>query len=112
MSDYIGLIVEGDGEATAAPLLVRRILHEQLQRYNLNLKAFDAHGQGNLTTPGGLERFLELLRRNRDCRAVLVLLDAEDDHVDCPITFARALAVRAQSLQLDKPIAIVCAVCE
>lgn len=112
MADHIDLIVEGNGEVKAAPLLVRRILHEQLQRYDLRLNVYTARGNGNLTRKGGLEKFLELSRRDSACKAILVLIDAEDDHVQCPVTFARELAQRAQVLRLHKPVAIVCAVCE
>jgi hypothetical protein len=109
----IYLIVEGDGEREAAPLLMRRLLGELHKRYEFNkITAYNAHGNGNITVPGGLERFLELTRRQPDCMGVVVLLDAEQEHVKCPPGLACGLSKRARSLGLPFPVVVVCAVCE
>jgi hypothetical protein len=108
----IYLIVEGDGEVDAAPELMRRLLYEQFQRFEFVLKPINAHGCGNIDTPGGLERFLELTRRAPNCSGVIVLRDAEREHQACPPGLAGALAQRAANLQLPFPVVIVCATCE
>lgn len=109
------MIVEGHGEVEAAPLLIRRLLHEQFQRYDLEIKKpFNAHSNSNILKPGGLENFLELARRAVDpcCQGLIVLLDAEREHHDCPPNLAVSLARRTARLGLPFPVAIVCANCE
>lgn len=113
MRDTIFSVVEGDGEETAAPELVRRILYEHAQHYEIKVhKSYNAHGRNNIAKPGGLEKFLNLNRSRPDCAAMIVLLDAERDDVDCPPCLAGQLAQRARELKLPFPIAIVCAACE
>lgn len=102
-------IVEGDGEETAVPLLLRRILHEIHHRYDFQIEPINAHGNTTLVT--SLERFLEHTRRKPDCRGVLILLDAET-LATCSRDLAYQLAQRAQKLGLPFPVAVVCATCE
>ena len=109
----IYLIVEGDGEVQAVPELIRRILYEKFNRYDVVLaKPYNAHGNGNLTVVGGLERFLGLTRRQSDCIGVLALLDAEEEHLKCPPSLILQLARRTRKLRLPFPAVVVCAVCE
>lgn len=111
MNEAIYLIVEGDGEVEAAPELVRRLLYEKFQRFDLKLnRPYNAHGCDNLEKY--LENFLELARRAPDCKGVVILRDAEREHQACPPALAQALARRAQSLQLSFPVVVVCANCE
>lgn len=113
MRNKFYLIVEGMGEETAAPLLIRRILHEKLERYEFMIaRPYVAKGKGSLTVTGGLEYYLENLRTEEDCAALLILLDAEKEDVDCPPRLARNLAERSRLLNLPFPVAIVVAVCE
>lgn len=110
MADTLYLIVEGDGDERVAPVLVRRILHDRHQEYDFRLHAYNAHGADNLTKQ--LERFLELTRKQPDCVGVLVLRDAEREHVACPPGLGCELARRARVLKLPFPVAVVCATCE
>jgi len=113
VNDAIYLIVEGDGEKEAAPALIRRLLQDYLGRSEFTrFKPLNAHGISNLVPSGGLERFLELTRRVTDCKGVVVLLDAEREHRDCPRDLAVSLATRARELGLPFPVVIVCACCE
>lgn len=112
MADVIYAIVEGDGEYKAVPALIRRILHDQLYNYDYDIKALNAKGRGNLTVDGGLERFLDLTRLYKDCRGVVIVIDAEKDDQNCPVTLANSLSKRAASLGLPFPVAVVVAVCE
>lgn len=51
-------IVEGDGEKEAVPLLLRRVLHERLMMYDVNvLRPIITNGKGNLLRK--LEKFLD-----------------------------------------------------
>lgn len=106
------IVVEGHGEVKAAPLLVRRILAERFARFDFSIKATRALGRGDLTRQGGIEYFLEFARRDSECSATLLLIDAEKSDVACPPSLALTLADRARVLNLPFPVAIVCAVCE
>jgi hypothetical protein len=107
------MIVEGMGEETALPLLVRRILFERLTAYQFQLaRPFVAKGKGSLTINGGLEYYLESLRAEQDCAAALILVDAEAEDLACPPKLARGFAERSRKSGLPFPIAIVVAVCE
>lgn len=99
-------IIEGDGEVTAVPKLLYRIL-QQLNRYDIHVsRPKNAHGRSNLTVAGGLEKFIRLAAKDPDCGAILVLLDAEND---CPKDLARNLSERSNALGINVPIVIVCA---
>ena len=99
-------IVEGDGEVTAVPALLGRLLKE-MERYDVYVgQPKNAHGNGNLTREGGIERFVALASVERDCGAVLVLLDAEDE---CAKDLAYKLAQRVMSSGTKFPVVIVCA---
>jgi hypothetical protein len=113
VSDSIYVIAEGDGEVAAAPELIRRLMYEYLNRFEFQVPpARNANGRGNLIRSGGLERFLERLRRASDCRGVIILLDAELEYRDCPPELAIGLAQRSAVLGLPFPVVVVCAVCE
>jgi hypothetical protein len=106
------LLVEGDGEVEAGRELIRRVLYEQLSRFNFELEVGNAQGNGNITTPGGIEKLLERTRRLPGCKGVIVLLDAEKDHQECPPALARELAKRAEALGLPFSVVVACANCE
>ena len=73
-------IVEGPGDEVAAPVLLRRILHERIGRYDLDvLKPLTAKGRGALIKR--LEDLLGLAAATDGCSGILVLLDADRD---CP----------------------------
>lgn len=98
-------IVEGDGEIEAVPVLLRRILQERCQRYDMQVaKPPNAGGKGNLVRD--LERYLQYAVRTPRCRGVLVLLDGHDD---CPKDLALELSKRAEGVRPSVPIVIVCA---
>lgn len=106
MNQQIIAIVEGAGEESAVPSLIRRILWERLQRYDIEIpraKVKVANGKENLI--GKFEEFIEYAMED-GCAAILVLLDADED---CPVELASDLAARASALNAQVPIAIVCA---
>lgn len=106
-------VVEGDGDETAAPHLIRRIFHEYLERFDLKVgKALNANGRDNLLKPDGIERFLKYTKIKTDCAGVLVLIDTERESLSCPPDLADDLAGRARRLNLPFPVAVVCATCE
>ena len=109
----LAIIVEGDGEESAAPALVRRIL-ELRNRYDLyhNIQPLNTKGRGNLVVENGLEKFLRTARKLPDCTGIIVLLDAEKENRACPPDLALSLSQRARQVGLQIPVVIVCAVCE
>lgn len=110
-------IVEGDGEVTALPVLLRRLLHDEWQRYDWEiLQPKNAHGCGGLTTPNGIERFIEYALLEPECDGVLVLIDGDavqrlpegqKPESDCSPAFARVLAQRVRALGPRVPVVIV-----
>lgn len=106
MNRTIGLLVSGHCEVAAVPILARRLLHEQLDVYDVRLATPIRKMENQLLQRGSdlLERTIERLRRRHD--AILVLIDLEDD---CPAEFAPVLQARCEAACPDKPIAFVAA---
>ena len=102
---FIVPIVEGPGDVAAVPELVRRILHERNDRYDIGvLRPKMAKGKGGLIRR--LEDFLGYATITDGCAAILVLLDADDD---CPKELGFELAGRAGAAAVSIPTAVVCA---
>ncbi len=102
MSKLLVPIVEGDGDAKAVPLLLRRILHEHLQAYDWEVGTPKrAHSLPTLRRK--LANYLRYARLE-GASAVLILLDLDDG---CPAQEARNLA--AQVGYHTMPVAIVLA---
>ena len=97
-------IVEGPGDESAAPILLRRILFERLGRFDFEVKRpKKAKDKGALVKR--LENFLVYARNTPGCAAILVLLDADKD---CPRELGSELARRARAIAVGVPTAIVC----
>ena len=95
-------IVEGPGDKTSVPSLVRRILYERLERYDIVVSQSKvAHTKSKLLVK--LEKFLEYALLE-NCAAILVILDADDQ---CPLEQTEDLVERATGLSLNVPVAIV-----
>ena len=107
MPRYIVPVVEGIGERSAVPELLRRLLYERMGLYDYVVgKTVSAKGSGNLTRR--IESFIEYaLESNPD--AILVIRDSDDE---CPRDLAKGLADRCIALDTRTPVAVVCAVRE
>lgn len=102
---YIVPIVEGRGEMEAAPVLLRRILYERRDHYDVNvLPPKNANGKGRLVRR--FEDFLRYAASEDHCAGILVLLDSDED---CPVELGTELASRASSINLYVPTVVVCA---
>ena len=102
-------IVEGPGEVEAVPALLWRLLTE-MERYDIQVgDAQNAHGCGNLTVPGGVEKFVGNAWTKRDCGAVLILMDAEEQ---CAMQLATDFSKRIRAMGVRFPVATVIAKCE
>jgi hypothetical protein len=102
-----GCIVEGDGEADAVRVLIRRITERIDPSIEVRVGIVIRRPRGRLLRLGQLERDIELVARTigRD-GAVLVLLDADDD---CPAELGRSLLERAQAEHADIAVSVVVA---
>lgn len=112
-------IVEGPGDVQAVPILLRRILGETLGvRQWQVLKPISTEGCGNMTKPGGIERFVLRAQKEPGCSAVVIMIDGDAAEKlpqgqrlpdDCPPAFACWLSRRIQAIAPDIPVVIVIA---
>ncbi len=73
-------IVEGDGEDRAVPVLIRRIASEILHRDDIRVETIRVRRDKFLNRVEERRRVFQLAAaRSGDSRAILVLLDADDD---------------------------------
>lgn len=106
----LGLVVEGDGEVGALPILVRRHLHENREIFDLGVeKPKNSKGRGNLEAPGGVERYSQYAALPDEVCGVLVLCDSDSDRV---CEFGPELHERASAAVLGKPVIVTLAVKE
>ncbi len=100
-------IVEGHGDVAAVRVLLRRVLHEKLQRYDVEIEPPIRVPKDKLLKPGELERAVNLAaRRTSATDGIIVLVDADDD---CPAELAPAMATRAAESRSDRRISVVIA---
>ncbi len=69
----------------------------------------NAHGCGNLTKTGGLERFIQHAWKEPDCAAVLILMDADEK---CAKALAESLSSRVLAMGARCSVVTVIAKCE
>jgi len=77
-------IVEGHGEVSAVPVLIRRLIG-LMSVYDIGVGPPIRRPRSKLVKKDTLEQAVELAKIQSGCRAIVVLLDADDD---CPKTFA------------------------
>ncbi len=105
MSRSIVPIVEGHGEVDALPILIRKILGERLNRYDLRI-AKPVNAKGKDTLRSRIDRFVSLALGDD---AALVLFDADED---CALELVRDICASCNGINARIPIAVVCAVRE
>ena len=84
MNPAIVPIVEGQSEEKSVPVLLRRILHEQLRVFGIEIaKAFRVRRDQIVNKDNELGRAITVARCEtpENVKAILVLLDADND---CP----------------------------
>jgi hypothetical protein len=100
-------IVEGHGEVTAVPILIRRIVAHYAPDVYAHVGQAIREKRTRLIQPGGVERVVELAaRQTTPADGILILLDADDD---CPREVAEQLLVRAKAARPDRAICVVAA---
>jgi hypothetical protein len=102
----IASVVEGDGEVSALPVLLRRIA-ERHGIWDCGLPRPYRMTRSRLVRPGGIEAAVGAVARHvRGRGGVLVLLDADDD---LPCVLGPELLGRARSARSDLQIGVVLA---
>lgn len=100
-------IVEGHGEVTAVPILIRRIVAHYAPDVYAHVGQAIRVKRTGLIQPGGVERYIKLAaRQTTPADGILILLDADDD---CPRELAEQLLSRARAARPDRSIAVVAA---
>lgn len=97
-------IVEGDGDVEAVPRLVERLLQDY-QCWDWSV-GHPKRAGSIVAFSQNLSRFLNYAQSEKDCGAILVLLDLDDG---CPLIEARKLAEQIRSLHLLHPVGVVLA---
>jgi len=87
---HIALIVEGAGDHGAVPVLFRRHAYGSGVYRDLFAAPLDAKGLGNLTVEGGLEKFIAIAASRPGCKAIFVVVDADDKCVAEEVALLRA----------------------
>lgn len=99
-------IVEGHGEVTAVPVLLRRLLWEQAQCFGINVGSPIRRTQSQFRREADVHTAVRLALLQPDCSAVLLLFDGEDD---CPMELAKQVRVWAQQAAGRVPCDVVIA---
>jgi hypothetical protein len=99
-------VVEGKSELASVPVLLRRLLGEG-QRQDVQISRPVRVSRDKVVKPGEIERTVTLARRTRkQCGAVLVLLDADDD---CPAELGPELLKRIVEVHGDLSASVILA---
>jgi hypothetical protein len=96
-------IVEGHGEVSAVPVLIRKLIH-LMSVYNVGVGSPIRRPRSKLVKKDTLEQAVELAKIQAGCRAIVVLLDADDD---CPKTIAPNLQHWASQAALPLACSVV-----
>src|ERR1022692_2951547 len=96
---YVACIVEGQGDVSAAPVLLKRLVTFVNPDIYADVRPFRV-GRSKLVLLGELERAVELAGRGlRSPCIVLIVIDSDDD---CPKELAQVLLDRARSAAGDR----------
>ncbi len=98
------LIVEGEGDVAAAPIVLRRLAHA-MQHFDLDILLPARVSRTLLAREAELRRYVELMARKLGPDdAILVLLDADDD---CPAELGPRMAAWARAQRPDRRIEVI-----
>ena len=105
MNVLLACIVEGHGETSAVPILLRRMAAAIDDRIELQIPHPVRLPKLKLLRPGELEKALQpAAAKVAPVGRAPILLDADDD---CPATLAPALLARAHDARPDLPVSVV-----
>ena len=107
MLEAIYPIVEGYGEVSAVPVLLRRFAHEVFENYTIDVHRAHRLSKGQILTPPHLENAVELAARKMSTyqrKALILLLDSD---LDCPAEIGIQLQERIHQSRPDIPHSVV-----
>lgn len=99
-------IVEGHGEVTAVPVLLRRFLHDHAQCFSIGVGSPVRRKQSQFRREDDVHRAVKIALSQPQCAAVLLLFDGEDD---CPVELATQVREWAQAVAGTTPCEVVIA---
>lgn len=99
-------IVEGHGEVTAVPVLLRRLLHEHAQCFEVDVGMPVRRTQAQFRREADVQTAVRLAMSQPHCGAVLLLFDGEDD---CPADLADKVRAWARAAAGAIPCEVVIA---
>ena len=99
-------IVEGQGEVSAVPVLLRRLLHDVAGCHDVQTGPPLRRKQHEFQREDTLKKVVRLAVLQPDCAAVLVLFDGEDD---CPASLGARVRGWARAAAGDVPCEVVVA---
>lgn len=99
-------IVEGHGEVTALPVLLRRLLHQHAECYAMQPGEPVRRNAFEFRREDTVHKAVKLAMSQPDCVAVLLLFDGEDD---CPAELGAQVRAWAQKAAGDMPCEVVVA---
>lgn len=102
----IAPLVGGDGEVSALPLLLRRIIKSLDSTVHPEVCRPFRHPSGSLLKAGGLERAIQAVAELHPAHHILVLRDSDDY---CPKHLGLDLVTRAKRARPDLWVSIVLA---
>ena len=103
MTNLIVPIVEGYAEVDSVPVLMRRLLDEW-GKHQLEIGKPVRVRRYQVIKQGELERRVTMAMQRPNCRAVVVILDADDD---CPKDFAPELLKRAEQVAQNTLVSVI-----
>jgi hypothetical protein len=101
----IAPLVEGDGEVTAVPVLLRRMIQDIDRTVTPIVRPGFRHPSGSMLRIDGLERAISAVAEIHPAHTVLVIMDT-DDH--CPKQLGPELQLRAKA-RSDLEVSVVLA---
>jgi hypothetical protein len=104
----IASVVEGEGELSALPVVLRRLMYAE-GIWDADIRPPHLVARGRLVKQGGLEATVDALARRLPPGApggILALIDADDD---CPADLGPSLLDRATAVRPDRRISVVLA---
>jgi len=99
-------IVEGHGEVAAAPVLLRRLLHDQAACYEMEVGTPIRRTQSQFRSKETVQAAVRLAKLQPECAAVMLLFDGEDD---CPKALAETVREWALEAAAGTPCDVVIA---
>lgn len=99
-------IVEGDGEVSAVPVLLRRLCHDEAQAWSVRIARPHQRPRSELVKQNTLQEAVRVAGLARDLIGILVLFDADDD---CPAKLAHKIGRWAHDVADGRPCPIVMA---